>query len=293
MVNSEERVLNLNKEGMDILQTGKQALEKLRQAEKILLEDPELLQSKDRLKLMSITYNNIGCYYKAFRNHKQCLYYLKEALKLELQTFSEPTAIASTQLNICAIYSQAGQHKNALSHATQALSLLSSYEEHIFLEENIATTLVVAHYNAAVEYEYLIQLSNAERHYKLAYNFAIQHLGKENKLTTKMGLCFREIKKKLRMFMNQASQRHIISEDTKRDESPSSNQSAIVPIGKKVITPTPAKLKPYLAKNRAKLNYSVSPARFRTPKPHLSTVRETNAHQRYKMYYNTNKNKFL
>lgn len=141
--NTEAHILELNKLAMTNLDNPKEALSSLQQAEKILLDgaNPEVCKMQNRLKLTAITFNNFGCYYKRIKQPNVALFYLKQAFKLEVQTYSDPAAIASTQLNICAINSQLGKHDVALNYAKQALSLLKDIEKNDQnLPENAITT---------------------------------------------------------------------------------------------------------------------------------------------------------
>ncbi|CAG9316338.1 unnamed protein product [Blepharisma stoltei] len=182
----ESYILELNKKAMTNLDSPKESLQFLQEAEKILLDgaNPEISNMQNRLKLTSITFNNFGCYYKRTKQPNVALFYLKQAFKLEVQTYSDPAAIASTQLNICAINSQLGKHDIALNYAIQALSLLKDIENSDEnLAENAVTTLIVAHYNVGVENEYLQKFDHALEHYQKGYDFALKHLGPSNQLT--------------------------------------------------------------------------------------------------------------
>lgn len=55
-------MLNSNKEGMDFLRKGqyKQAFEQLKYAEAVVVSK----QTEEETNLMSVTCNNLGCYYK-------------------------------------------------------------------------------------------------------------------------------------------------------------------------------------------------------------------------------------
>ena len=76
------------------------------------------LQKADALaanhaKHMAITLNNKACYYRKTGKLRTALQCLQEALNLEWKSRKEDT-LADTYLNLCAVLSQLGKHKEAL-----------------------------------------------------------------------------------------------------------------------------------------------------------------------------------
>ena len=57
-------------------------------------------------KLLAITLNNIGCYYRRIDKPNVALKYLKKALEVEVFSLDDKASVAGTHLNICAIFSQ-------------------------------------------------------------------------------------------------------------------------------------------------------------------------------------------
>ena len=59
--------------------------------------------------------------------------YLKKSLEIEIYASHDKVSIAGTHLNICAILSYLGKHKQAIKHAKVAIDLLEisrvSFEE--------------------------------------------------------------------------------------------------------------------------------------------------------------------
>ncbi len=98
-------------------------LELLRKAEKILFDEYKHTRNEVMYRLIGITLNNLGCYYKRYKSlsilsdlfHsrtnklKVSLSYLKKALEIEVYTLHDKMNIASTHLNICAIFSSLTQ----------------------------------------------------------------------------------------------------------------------------------------------------------------------------------------
>jgi tetratricopeptide (TPR) repeat protein len=87
------------------------------------------------------------------------LTYLENALRIE-KTLENNKDLADTHLNICAIFSQLGNHVEALEHVLTAIVLLQgdllyhhAADEASKLEK--LSAMVVAYHNLAVEYEHL------------------------------------------------------------------------------------------------------------------------------------------
>lgn len=106
--------------GMNFQQT----LMHLRVAEKLVnnVEDQGRIHKDDRSKLMALTLNNLGCYYKRINKPNVSLRYMSSALKEEIKSRQPKSHIASTKLNICAILSSLGKHKQAIKYAVSAVA---------------------------------------------------------------------------------------------------------------------------------------------------------------------------
>lgn len=184
----EAAVLRYNKIAMNYLKFGnlKDSLVLLRKAEEIL-NMGEGVVIPNRLKLMSITLNNLGCYYKKRKQPKVALNYLEHALDIESQTEDDGLNIASSHLNICAVYSNLNNHKQALAHAKQAIGLLESsfHSEDYIYEKTItlATSLVISYYNLAVELEFLNNFVEANKYFEKALEFSKLQLGPNHPMT--------------------------------------------------------------------------------------------------------------
>jgi tetratricopeptide (TPR) repeat protein len=175
----EEVALKCNKIAMEFLNMDKykESLSLLQKAELLLNTEEDV---PNRLKLLSITLNNLGCYYKKKKQYKTALKCLTESLELEMQTETDNIQLGSTHLNICAILSCIGSHRKAQSHAQQALLLLHEYDEYNL---NHITNLVISYYNCGAELEHLAMKEDAIKHYELGYEIAASQLGTANHLT--------------------------------------------------------------------------------------------------------------
>ena len=179
--NSDAIVLSYNRRAMDFLRNEdyKSALTYLTKAEEIL--DTGSVSSPH--KLYGITLNNFGCFYKRTGNPAMALNFLRKALEIGMRPPVDVNNLSGTHLNICAIYSQIEDHHKALSHALKALGLLRPrYSE----DPALLTTLLVAHHNAGVEYEFLSQQSDAYQVYRIGWEIANYSLGEGHSLTASL-----------------------------------------------------------------------------------------------------------
>lgn len=118
------------------------------------------LQKADSLavsnpKYLAITLNNKACYYRKTGKLRTALQCLQDALTLEWKSKKEDT-LADTYLNLCAVLSQLGRHKEALENVLFSITLL---QEEILGNQKIGTerllVLTIAYHNLAVELEHL------------------------------------------------------------------------------------------------------------------------------------------
>ena len=144
------------------------SLRLLRQAHELLASQPPL-KTND---LLAVTLNNMGCFYKKQGKLSLYLQFLQKALE---SAPSNPSNLAGTHLNICAIRSQMGNHEAALSHAETALGLIEPL--------GASETLIVTLHNIAAEQEFLSRSSQAQVSYNKAYKLALSSFG-ENHLIT-------------------------------------------------------------------------------------------------------------
>jgi len=180
----EQLVLNSNKEGMDFLRRGqfKQAFEQLKYAEAVVASK----QGQDEpTNLMSVTCNNLGCYYKKVGKLHAALGYLGKALKIEVSLRTDDVTVAGTHLNVCAILSKLDKHDKALQHALCALELIQTRVDALgdAASQDEFSVLAIAYHNVAVEHDYLRQLSEAAQAYQKGHAVAKKCLGEQHPLT--------------------------------------------------------------------------------------------------------------
>lgn len=72
--------------------------------------------SENNPRCLSITYNNLACYYKTAGQPRSALIYLERALELE-DKLDDDSFKADSHLNTCAVLSQIGRHDLAMHHA--------------------------------------------------------------------------------------------------------------------------------------------------------------------------------
>lgn len=104
-------------------------LEKFEAALDFLRKAEVLCQHSTQFK--SVTLNNLGCFYRRTGKLRTSLHYLEQALEMELKT-ENPTSVADTHLNLCAVLSQLKKHEEALEHVLMAIVLLQ--DEFVFAE---------------------------------------------------------------------------------------------------------------------------------------------------------------
>lgn len=188
----QEFVLQLNKEAMNYLKEGEFALavKTLKDAQYVLNNQPGPLN----LKLLGITLNNFGCFYKRIHKPNVALKYLAKAVEKESVEPVDKVNLAGTLLNICAIFSELGKHQQGLSHSCRALALLQDVD---CLSQNCLTTMIIAYHNTGVEYEFLANVRAAVECYKNAWRLALERLGEEHGLTVSMQKSYLDALEKL------------------------------------------------------------------------------------------------
>ena len=181
----EALVLACNQQAMDLLHAERlpEALSLLQQAETQACTMPPSAAS---LKMKSVTFNNLGCFYKRAGLYQKALEYLSLALDIDAHSTTDRTNLAGTHLNICAIKSKAGQHREALDHALEALQLLQGPEANT----TQVTTRVIAHHNAAVELEHLALVQQAVDMYKAGIRAGKDSLGPDHPLIASLQKCY-------------------------------------------------------------------------------------------------------
>jgi len=77
----------------------------LKKAEQLIIFEYKQNPDQQIYRLVGITLNNLGCFYRRSNMPQVALKYLKKALQIESATANDTTSMAETHLNICAIYS--------------------------------------------------------------------------------------------------------------------------------------------------------------------------------------------
>ena len=124
--NPEKIINNYNKLALDQakLKQFDNAMSYWRQA-LLILKGME--QDGTTLKLLTITFTNIGCFYNKIHKQTQALDYLYKAVELGKKIPVEVNSMAAAYLNICAILSSRGKHHEALKHVVSAVKLLKRH----------------------------------------------------------------------------------------------------------------------------------------------------------------------
>lgn len=177
----QSRVACWNKEGMALLSEGNTilSLEKLRKSEQLCSDNPNLISPG----LLSITLNNLGCYYRKTKSYHAALSYLKRSLQLDLSSSSGDFSIAGTHLNVCAVLSKLRKHDNAILHAMCALELLLNHTRLQTASSEEYQLLAIAYFNCGAENEHLRQYDKAIRRYQQGGEVARDKLGADHPLT--------------------------------------------------------------------------------------------------------------
>lgn len=192
-LNGDGLVLSYNKKAMDFLRSEnyKNALSCLNKAEEVLGSG----QVSNLNKLLGLTLNNFGCFYKRTGNPSLALNFLKKALEIESKDPVDVNNLAGTHLNMCAILSSIGEHKKALDHSLKAMNLLKDKVED---DGNLLTTLIVAHYNAGIEYEMLTKMSEARKVYLDGLRLTVENFGEDHTLAVSLKGSIRNLNLNLR-----------------------------------------------------------------------------------------------
>ena len=175
----EEVVISYNKLAMEQLQQEnyENSMSYLKQA---LMGIKVILEDSIKSKLMAITFNNLGCFFKRMSNYPEALKYLYKSIELENKLPNELSTIAGAYLNICSILSQQGDHTKAIRHGLRSIFLLKSvYKE----QPKLIPTMVIAYHNVGAEYQVLGQIEDSLDCLRLGYKTSYENLGPQHNLT--------------------------------------------------------------------------------------------------------------
>mmetsp|Transcript_78539 Transcript_78539/g.163178 ORF Transcript_78539/g.163178 Transcript_78539/m.163178 type:complete len:963 (+) Transcript_78539:119-3007(+) len=179
-------VLSCNKDGMESLRKGQQkaAFEQFKFAEATLIAHQSEGGGEEK-RLLAVTCNNLGCYYKKVGKLHGALSYLRRALNMEVDLGTDDVTVAGTHLNICAILSKLEKHDKAVQHALSALELISQRIEKTEPDKvapDDYSVLAIAYHNVAVERDCLGQFDKAAAAFEKGFSIAQQHLGQDHPL---------------------------------------------------------------------------------------------------------------
>mmetsp|Transcript_19527 Transcript_19527/g.39423 ORF Transcript_19527/g.39423 Transcript_19527/m.39423 type:complete len:290 (+) Transcript_19527:65-934(+) len=161
------------------------------------LTDPANLHMtrEARRVLRAVTYNNMGCFYKSMGKLHTALQYLKRAQAIEEQLQGHCQNPAGTHLNLCALLSQMGKHKEALRHAERARQLLEVGEAPVSGSDE--SLICVAYFNMGAEYEHLRQSREALWSYERALEHSKHDLGEDHPLSLQISGCVEQLNVKI------------------------------------------------------------------------------------------------
>lgn len=170
----ETKIVSLNELGLKNLESNPtHSILYLNQA---LLESRCLKRSQVKQKLLAMTYNSLGCYYKTTNHPDKALeYFQKSAILGRTKNFDEQT-LAYAHLNIAGLISLKNQPENALRHALKSIKILKTKD----LQSKNITTLISAHELMASEYSKLDQKNDCRLSLQSALDLCYKHLGKSH-----------------------------------------------------------------------------------------------------------------
>ena len=113
-------VEQINARAVQCMEQGKlvRAMKALRRAEQRIAVTEHFASDAERIAVAAATFNNVACLCRQEGKCEDALLYLKKVLQME--QLSSSADIPTTHLNICAVLSQLGRHRQAVSHAEQA-----------------------------------------------------------------------------------------------------------------------------------------------------------------------------
>jgi tetratricopeptide (TPR) repeat protein len=152
-----------------------------------LLKKAEILTEHDPSG-KAVTFNNFACFSRQQGRLHASLSYLQKALAIE-QKLPHVDTPADTHLNLCAVLSQLGRHREALEHSQQALMLL---QEELFADGASAraaqkpdriAVLAICYHNIGVECEFLKHYQASLQAYTKGVEIASVYLGATHGIT--------------------------------------------------------------------------------------------------------------
>lgn len=165
-----------------------------------------------RCRLRGVTFNNFGCFYKRRGKYHAALHYLERAQRVEQH--APPGAVENapgTLLNICAVLSKMGRHREALTYAEEAVEearTLAAAEGGEEGEGAAARGVVaMAQHSVAVESEHLGRRERAAAAYRAAARAAAAAWGEESAMAHAMQQSWHDFCTQTRWGERQAARR--------------------------------------------------------------------------------------
>lgn len=181
ILSNKSAVENLRKEKYD------HAIFFLNQA---LLTAKGMKDSDVKANLLSMTYNNLGCYLKRLNKLPQALEYFKKSSDLSNKYESSIANVTCSHLNISKIYSEQGNHELALRHGLKSLFLL---RHNFATKHNLVSSLIIAYQTVGIEYKYLNQLTDCVECFETGLNLSLKQLGKNHEVTLALKKSLQEV----------------------------------------------------------------------------------------------------
>ncbi|EFC42230.1 predicted protein [Naegleria gruberi] len=208
-------------------------------------------------KMKSMTLNNISFVFRIKNMFEEALEFAQRAFSIEIDLPVEENGVglADSYLNIGAILSKLGKHKQSLAHANTALEILLSLQKNesigisnkerspLISHDALYSSIVVAHNNIAVELEHLMEISKAAMFHEKALTISINKLGSEHAVTKRMENVherfindFKDAQEIEKMLSQKNKQKQKpVKEQPSKEENPKipptsvANQKAVVP----------------------------------------------------------------
>ena len=175
-----EQIIRYNKAALEELrlQGFEQSLSYLKQA---LVMIKKITEEMYRNRLIVITFNNLGSFFKKTNNFPEALKYLNKIVELEEKIPEEDSGnIANAHLSICTILSKQNNHIQALRHGLRAIYIIKKLYR---IKPGLIPSLIIAYQNVGAEYKFLGDVTNAENTYKIGYKASNDLLGPNHSLT--------------------------------------------------------------------------------------------------------------
>lgn len=155
-----------------------------------LLKRAEILSIDDPAG-KAVTLNNLAVYFRRLGKLHTALRYLKQAAEIEAK-LPRPRHPGDVHVNLCAVYSQVGNHRAAVKAGQTAIDSLTA---EMFtgngpggavtrdIQADRIATLALAYHNLGIEYEFLAKLTQAMASYNRGVELAHTYLGAQHGIT--------------------------------------------------------------------------------------------------------------